>query len=69
MNEISEFLKKLKFKKQMFNGLDEADVWHKIELLQVEYEKSLKALETKYEILLADRQERINLLEDRLKNE
>ena len=40
MEEVSLFLKKLRFKRKLFGGLDEADVWKKLEELQQLYRKA-----------------------------
>ena len=41
-NRIVKYLQQLKFKKKLF-GVDEADVWKKIQELNHMYEESLKA--------------------------
>ena len=43
LNEISQWLKKVKFKRKLFRGVDEADVWQKIDELNSLYEKVLLA--------------------------
>ena len=40
-SEIEAWLKRVKFKKRLFGGVDEADVWRKIEELNALYEKLL----------------------------
>ena len=40
-SEIAAWLKRVKFKKRLFGGVDEADVWRKIEELNALYEKLL----------------------------
>jgi hypothetical protein len=40
--EIEKYLKNLKFKKNIFGGLDEADVWKKIKKLDELYQKELE---------------------------
>jgi len=42
--EISQYLKKLKFKKSFIGGLDEEDVWKKIRKLDEMYQKELERL-------------------------
>ena len=37
MKDISNLLKNLKFRKKMFGGIDEKDVWRKLDELQEEY--------------------------------
>ncbi|MBO5476792.1 MAG: hypothetical protein J6A15_03440 [Clostridia bacterium] len=55
IDEISKFLKEVKFKKKIFGGVDEYDVWNKIEKLNNEY-KELYDLQ----------QMKIHLLEEKL---
>ena len=38
MKDISNLLKNLKFRKKMFGGIDEKDVWRKLDELQEEYQ-------------------------------
>lgn len=40
-NEIREWLRSVSFKKAKFGGVDEADVWKKIDELNSLYEKAL----------------------------
>lgn len=40
-DEIEEWLQTVKFKKVKFGGVDEADVWRKIDELNSLYEKAL----------------------------
>lgn len=39
INEISDFLNKVKFKKKLFGGIDETDVWNIIKKLNAEYKE------------------------------
>lgn len=48
-NEISEFLKSLKFKKKPIGGIDEEDVWKKIKKLDELYQKELDYMKKEYE--------------------
>ncbi len=59
-NRITEFLKKVKFKKRLF-GVDEADVWKKIQELNHLYEEALVWERKRYDLLL---DERINVREE-----
>lgn len=43
-NEIREWLNSVSFKKARFGGVDEADVWKKIDELNSLYEKTLIAV-------------------------
>lgn len=56
MKEILEQLKKTKFKKQIFGGINEADVWKKIEELNSLYEKKFNEQEIKYKTLLKEKE-------------
>lgn len=52
MEKISKLISEMKFRKRTFGGVDEADVWKKIELLQKEYENQLEIQKQKYQSLL-----------------
>lgn len=47
-------MQQLKFKKKLF-GVDEADVWKKIQELNHMYEESLKWERKRYDLLLKER--------------
>ena len=53
-NRIVKYLQQLKFKKKLF-GVDEADVWKKIQELNDMYEESLKWERKRYDLLLKER--------------
>ena len=50
--EITEWVKKLKFKKKIFGGVDEEDVLKKMEELNALYEKALLSERARYDTLL-----------------
>ncbi len=50
--KIVEWLKKVRFKKQSFGGVSEADVWKKIDELNRLYDAALTAERIRYETLL-----------------
>lgn len=52
---IVEWLKKIRFKKQPFGGVSEADVWKKIDELNKLYDAALTAERIRYETLLDER--------------
>ena len=54
--ELHEWLRKTKFRKQIFGGVSERDVWLKIGELNEMYQKALVAERARYEALLARRQ-------------
>lgn len=56
--QIAEWLTKVKFKKKAFGGVDEMDVWKKIEELHSLYEQALAAQRVHYETLLSQAEKR-----------
>ena len=50
--DIVQWIKKLKFKKKLIGGVDEADVLKKMEELNSLYEKALLAERARYNTLL-----------------
>ncbi len=50
--QLTSWLEKVKFKKRLFGGVDEKDVWEKIEELNTLYEAALKAEQIRYSTLL-----------------
>lgn len=51
IEDISKLLKDMKFKKKFFGGVDELDVWNKIESLNLEYKELFETMQTKINIL------------------
>lgn len=51
--KISAWLQKVKFRKQVFGGVSEKDVWAKISELNDMYTKALIAERARYDALLA----------------
>ena len=54
---IAEWLQKVKFRKQIFGGVSEADVFKKIGELNELYREALIAERARYETLLAEKPE------------
>lgn len=52
--DIVRWIKKLKFKKKLIGGVDEADVLKKIEELNSLYEKALLNERTRYDVLMKE---------------
>lgn len=50
--QIINWLKEVRFRKQFFGGVNEQDVWKKIEKLNEMYEAALKAERIRYDVLL-----------------
>ena len=52
---ITDFLKQMKFRRKIFGGVDERDVWQKIEQLNELYKQALFAERVRYDTLLQER--------------
>ena len=66
---IVEWLKKVRFQKQLFGGISEADVWKKIDELNKLYDAALTAERIRYEALLAESKVGKLLPEERMGDE
>ena len=53
--KIADFLKQMKFRRKIFGGADEKDVWQKIEQLNELYKQALIAERARYDALLSER--------------
>ena len=49
IKEIAEWLDKVRFRKKFFGGLDERDLWKKIDELNTMYEAALEAERVRYD--------------------
>ncbi|MCF0123442.1 MAG: hypothetical protein HUJ67_04960 [Ruminiclostridium sp.] len=52
---ISAWLEQVRFKRRLFGGVDEADVWKKLQELNELYEAALLAERARYDALLEGR--------------
>ena len=52
---IANWLREVKFRKKVFGGVDEADVWQKINALNDIYKEAWIAERARYDALLAER--------------
>ena len=57
--QINQWLKTVRFRKQLFGGLNEQDVWKKIEELNDMYGEALMAERIRYDVLLEERSSQI----------
>ena len=53
-DEIGVFLKKVKFRRRIFGGVDEKSVWKNIGELNALYTKALEAERIRYDVLIAE---------------
>ena len=66
---IVEWLKKVRFQKQLFGGVSEQDVWKKIDELNKLYDAVLAAERIRYETLIAEIKAGNSLLKERTGDE
>ena len=66
MDEIAEVLKTLRFKKKLIGGVDEMDVWKKLDKLQKEYRSAYEMQQGIYEARLQERDAEIASLKEKL---
>lgn len=66
LEEIAEFIKKMRFRKSLFGGVSENSVWKKIDDLNNEYKSVFDAQEVKYQTLLEERDQEIKTLKEKL---
>lgn len=58
--KIAQWLKQVKFRKTLFGGVSERDVWKKIGELNELYNEALVAERARYDALLAEARESTN---------
>ena len=57
MSDVAEYIRKMRFKKRVFGGVDEADVFRQMEMLHREYEAVFLKMQLEYELGVAPRRE------------
>lgn len=62
MDEIAKKLKKLKFKRNIIGGVNERDVWKKLDELQNDYRHAFEMQENKYQAIIDAKDEMIEEL-------
>lgn len=65
MEDVAEVFKTLKFRKKLIGGVDEMDVWKKLDLVQKEYRSAYEMQEERYKALLAERDVEIESLKNK----
>jgi len=53
MDDIAEILSRMKFRKKLFGGVEEQDVWRQLDKLQKAYRSAYEAQAVRYETILA----------------
>lgn len=67
MADIAEELKKVRFKKKLFGGVSEEDVWRTIEQLQKDYQKVFDAQSEQNKALVQERNHVIRQMNAKMK--
>ena len=57
--KIAEWLRKLRFRRVLFGGVSEANVWRRIGELNEQYERALAAERIRYDALLEERMKQL----------
>lgn len=57
--EIRNWLKTVRFRKQLIGGVSEQDVWKKLEELNALFETALRAERIRYDVLMAEQQKTV----------
>ena len=52
MQDIAELFEKMRFRKKLLGGVDERDVWRKLDIVQKEYRSVYEAREARFRALL-----------------
>lgn len=65
MDDVAEVFKTLKFRKKLIGGVDEMDVWKKLDLVQSAYRSAYEMQEERYKALLAERDAEIEYLKNK----
>lgn len=68
MEDITALFKDLRFRKKLIGGVDEADVWRQLDMLQKEYRAAYEAQEERLYALIDERDDIIDRLENQLDN-
>ena len=66
LEDIADFIEKMKFRKSLFGGVSENSVWKKIDDLNNEYKSVFDAQEVRYRTLLEERDQEIKSLKEKL---
>ena len=66
MEDIASVMKEIRFRKKIFGGVDEADVWRQLEKLQSEYRSAFEAQQEQSRALIQEREAIISQLKRKL---
>lgn len=66
MKDIAEVFAAMRFRKKLFGGVDERDVWKQLEKLQAEYRSAYESQQHRYFALLEERENTIRSLRQQL---
>lgn len=66
MEDIAKIMKDMRFRKKLFGGVSEADVWRQLEKLHAEYQSAFDAQKEQSWILIKEREAMIRKLKKQL---
>lgn len=66
MEEIAALMKKMRFRRKLFGGVDEADVWRQLDLLQKEYRAAFDAQQERNNAWIKERNAEIYRLKKQI---
>jgi len=66
MEDIASVMKEMHFRRKIFGGVDEADVWRQLEKLQSEYRSVFEAQQEQSRALIQEREAIISQLKRKL---
>lgn len=69
MDDIAQMFQTLRFKKKLFGGVSEIDVWKKLDEIQEEYRSAYEIQQGIYEARLQERDEEIQSLKEKISRE
>ena len=69
MDDIAQMFQTLRFKKKLFGGVSEIDVWKKLDEIQEEYRSAYEIQQGIYEARLQERDEEIQSLKEKSSRE
>ena len=66
MEDIASVMKEMRFRKKIFGGVDEADVWRQLDTLEREYRSAFEAQQEQSRALIQEREAIISQLKRKL---
>lgn len=67
MKEVAVYIQKMRFRKKLFGGVDESDVWRQLSDLHREYQTAFDAQQEVNRVLLQEKDREISRLKKRIR--